>query len=63
MIRAIIRGMGYVEGYGDHPGTVPLIFFLLLGLVASRSWVGPAIMGLAFGPFYLWGAYERGKGR
>lgn len=49
------------RGLPGHPGTPVLLFFAVLGTYAARSWYGAAIMLGVFGPFYLHGAYERGK--
>jgi len=55
-IRRTIKGMGYLDSCGDHPGTLLLIVFLLMGFVK-----GAAIMGVFFAPLYLSGCYDRGK--
>lgn len=69
ILRSIKRGMGYVPGYGEHPGTPILIFFTVLGglgggmehgiwgmIVGAATFLG--VMGIP----YLIGAYERGNG-
>jgi hypothetical protein len=67
-IKQIIRGCGYVSGYGSHPGTLPVILFILLGGLAGIErgglfgFLGGCIfMSLFLVPIYLFGAYERGK--
>ncbi len=56
-IKMMVRGMGYLPHVGSHPGTPWLVFFLLIGLAGSL-W-GLVFMAAAFGPIYLWGAYDR----
>lgn len=50
-----------LRGLRGHPGTVYLLAFAVLGWVAAESWWGALIMLAVFGPFYVLGAYERGK--
>lgn len=59
MLKRIWRGLCWSEKYGDHPGTMPLIAYCLIGAV-SAGWVGFLGMLLIFGPLYIYGAYERG---
>lgn len=61
IVNRIRRGLRYSEKYGSHPGTAPLVAFVLLGAVAGGI-IGAGIMLAVFGPFYLLGAYERGQG-
>lgn len=62
----IYRGMRYSEKYGEHPGNVWIICFLLMGAIAGadkdffHSLMGAIIMAVIFGPLYLLGCYERG---
>ena len=62
-----VRGCGYVDGYGDHPGTIVLLAFVLMGAAAGAQagWrgavFGAVAMLVVFGPMYLWGAYERSR--
>lgn len=62
----IYRGMRYSEKYGEHPGNVWIIVFLLMGAMAGadkgllHSLMGACIMAAIFGPLYLIGCYERG---
>ena len=60
MLRRIIAGCGYVEGYGHHPGTIPLLFFIVLGFVAG-GWIGGVISGGVWSIPYFVGAYARGN--
>ncbi len=66
-LKAIRRGMGYVPGYGPHPGTGVLIFLVVIGALAGIDkgllgiTIGAGASLLIFGPMYLSGAYGRGK--
>jgi hypothetical protein len=68
-IRRTIKGMGYLDSCGDHPGTALLIAFLLMGGLAGlnksndiRGFAsGAGLMGILVAPLYLSGCYERGK--
>jgi len=69
ILRSIKRGMGYVPGYGEHPGTPILIMFGFLGGIAGAMshgfWgmlSGAALFLGVMGIPYLIGAYERGNG-
>lgn len=62
----MIRGCGYLEHCGDHPGTSFLVICVLMGVCVGASrggwsgaFSGAAFMGAFIGPLYLWGAYER----
>jgi len=69
IIKQIIRGCGYLPGVGEHPGTMWLIVFILMGGMAGamnqnynvlNGIVGGSIfMGIFILPFYLYGAYDR----
>jgi len=60
-----LKGCGYLEGYGHHPGTIPLAILVVSGAFAGvwSGWVGAiagaGVMAAICGPFYLAGAYER----
>ncbi len=67
--RHVIRGAGYLEGYGHHPGTFFLIMFSLIGGLAGAQNGG--LIGLLAGfvitfvvtlPFYIIGCVDRSKG-
>ena len=64
-IRHVIRGCGYLEHCGHHPGTFFVLAFILIGAIAGsdEGWkgsLGRAILtGVLIGPIYLHGAYER----
>jgi hypothetical protein len=68
-IRRTIKGMGYLDSCGDHPGTALLIAFLLMGGLAGLNKsndimgfaTGAGLMGIVVAPLYLSGSYERGK--
>lgn len=65
VIRHIIRGCGVLPHVGEHPGTVMIVIFILLGALAGNKggWQGcvggAAIMAAVFVPMYLYGAYMR----
>lgn len=69
VISRIIKGCGYVEGYGNHPGTAMVIFLIFVGAIAGLdrgvigACIGASLMALVFGPMYLYGAYSRGKSK
>lgn len=58
MLRRVVRGMGYLPGFGSHPGTPVIFGIAMLGFFAG-GWIGSAVMLGVFGPFYVLGAYER----
>lgn len=66
-IRRTIKGMGYLDSCGDHPGTALLIAFLLMGGIAglnqSNDMIGFAkgagFMSILIGPLYLNGCHDR----
>lgn len=61
------KGLGYLDGYGHHPGTEVLLFLIFLGAIAGSQegitgiFIGAAIMFILFGGIYFYGAYERGR--
>ena len=64
--RDIKRGAGYLEGYGDHPGTDFLIVFVLMGGIAGiqRGGIwgfigGCLVMLLGMGPLWIAGCVSR----
>lgn len=65
MLRKIIKGCGYIEGYGTHPGTPMITFFVALGVVSGAQgggWVGACLGAACMSPFvglYLYGAWGR----
>lgn len=66
-IRRVLRGMGYLHGYGHHPGTATLVLFVVMGTIAgaergaARAVIGAGVMLAVFGPMYLIGAHGRGR--
>lgn len=64
-IKHIVRGCGWLEHCGDHPGTAVLFVFILMGAIAAsnggwRGCIGGAgFMAVGIAPLYLWGAYDR----
>jgi len=65
--RHVFRGVGYLEGYGDHPGTLWLCTFILMGgLAGARGGIwgflgGAAFMALFMVPIYIFGCVSRSK--
>lgn len=63
----IRKGCGYLEGYGNHPGTGILLGLIVIGGIIGLqkgffgSFIGATMMGSVFGTCYLVGAYDRGK--
>lgn len=68
-IRRTIKGMGYLDSCGYHPGTALVIAFLLIGGVTGMNKsndfmgfaTGAGFMGVFIAPLYLSGCYDRGK--
>jgi len=66
-LRYIIRGCGYLDGYGEHPGTPFLIAMVVMGFVAGAQrgllvgLIGAGVMLAVFGSMYLCGAHDRGR--
>lgn len=48
-------------GARNHPGTMWLVFFVVVAWAAVRAWWAPLLMLAFFGPLWLWGAYSGGK--
>jgi hypothetical protein len=65
IIQQTIRGCGTLPHVGDHPGTMMLFVFVLIGALAGSksSWTGmiggSIFMLVIFAPIYLFGAYDR----
>ena len=66
IIRHTLRGCGNLHTCGEHPGTVMLFTFILMGALAAGghggwkgSIFGAGMMSLFIAPLYLYGAYER----
>jgi prepilin signal peptidase PulO-like enzyme (type II secretory pathway) len=64
-IRHIIRGCGTLPHVGEHPGTVLIVAFIVIGAMAGAKggWqgalFGAGVMAVVFVPMYLYGAYSR----
>lgn len=60
-----IKGMGYLEGYGEHPGWSMLALFVGLGAVAGipngilNILSGALVMLVGVGCVFAFGAYSR----
>lgn len=68
IIRHIVRGAGYLEGYGRHPGTGMLLLCIFLGGLAGIEhggfigFIGGCIFASVFYlPIYILGCIERSK--
>jgi hypothetical protein len=67
IIKQTIRGCGTLPHVGDHPGTIFLWMFLVLGAIAGLDkglvggLMGMVIMGSFAVPLYLIGAYDRAQ--
>jgi hypothetical protein len=67
MLKQIMRGCGMLPHVGEHPGTLLLFIFILMGAAAGvkGGWAGAlggaSIMAIVFVPMYLYGAYDRAK--
>lgn len=64
-----IKGAGYLEGYGAHPGLPAFLVFVAFGAISGAVHAGPigaaagVLMMLAWlGPLYLIGCYDRAAG-
>lgn len=69
LIRDVVQGAGYLEGYGDHPGTPIMLGFILAGGVVGleRGGVygflaGAFAMVVGVGPFWMMGCVDRARG-
>ena len=64
-LKHIIRGMGYLEGYGHHPGNLILLAILLVGGINGLDgglrgfFGGMGIIALGMLPMYIHGCYAR----
>ena len=68
IIRHIIRGAGYLEGYGHHPGTGIMLLFIFIGGLAGvqrGDWAGffggMILSAIFYLPLYCWGCIDRSK--
>jgi hypothetical protein len=68
IFRHIIRGAGYLEGYGHHPGTGVVLAFGLLGGLAGVDANGLVgfisgftVVLLFLAPMYCYGCIERSR--
>lgn len=69
LLRHIIRGAGYLEGYGNHPGTPLLFIFTVAGGLAGiekgglTGFIGGCIIAFVTTlPLYIIGCIDRSKG-
>lgn len=68
LIKDIIQGAGYLEGYGEHPGTSMLIVLVLCGGLAGASsgglagfFGGSIVMVLCMFPLWVIGCVGRAR--
>lgn len=68
LLKDIVQGAGYLEGYGEHPGTFLLVAFIVMGGLAgcSRGGLlgflgGAAAMALLIGPLWIIGCVGRAR--
>lgn len=68
LLKDIIQGAGYLEGYGNHPGTDMLLIFTLMGALAGAprgGWTGALGGALAMivfmGPLWCMGCVGRAR--
>ena len=67
LLRDIISGAGYLEGYGDHPGTLPLFVFIILsglagidgGIMVALGCMG--VMTVLLCPVWMVGCVSRAR--
>ena len=67
-VRYTLRGLGTLPGYGPHPGTSAIAALTAVSSLSGAlsaglygAFLGAGVMLIGMGPFYLWGAYERGR--
>lgn len=66
-IKRTIRGMGYLDSCGYHPGTSLLIAFMIMGGIASINkpndvsgfLKGVGLVGAFIAPIYFIGCHDR----
>lgn len=67
LVKDIIQGAGYLEGYGNHPGTATMFMTIAItGLAGAgggiRGFVGGAVLGaLALIPVWCSGCISRAR--
>jgi hypothetical protein len=68
LVKNMIQGAGYLEGYGEHPGTLLLLGFILMGgLAGARNGglrgflLGAAFVALFTVPVWLVGCVSRAR--
>ena len=58
-LRRIKRGLGYIEGYGEHPGLRPFVLLASMGFCFGL--ICGIINGLLWFALLCYGAYARAK--
>lgn len=68
LLKDIIQGAGYLEGYGDHPGTPLMVGFMIIGAAAGAEcggWYGllggVALMFCTVGAAWMAGCVGRAR--
>jgi hypothetical protein len=68
LLKDIRQGAGYLEGFGDHPGTAVLVGFTLMGGVAGIAngglygFIGGALIAFCgLGPVWMAGCVGRAR--
>lgn len=67
LLREIVQGAGYLEGFGDHPGTDYLIMLAVMGALAGANGgafgalVGAIVMLAFIGPIWCIGCVNRAR--
>jgi hypothetical protein len=57
-VRRIIAGLGYLEGYGHHPGVPSYLLIVAIGFVFYGRAPG-IVLAVTMGMILCFGAYER----
>jgi hypothetical protein len=68
LIRDIVQGAGYLEGFGEHPGTDFLFIFVLMGAIGGAlkggglgALAGALAMIVFVGPLWCIGCVGRAR--
>jgi len=60
LFRDVVRGLGYLPGYGEHPGLLWAALFPVFG-AAAAGWRGAVGVALFTWPLVLIGAVDRAR--
>ena len=67
LLRDIVQGAGYLEGFGNHPGTDVLVILVAIGALAGikggafGALVGAVVMLSFIGPLWCIGCIGRAR--